>query len=224
MFSQEDLECVQLLRDTLDVVETVNTDDQLDALKLLLKSGDALLDLGFLETLVELLRVDTDRKCADSNDLSFVFDAVGRGGETPSLLATVHILAVGYLQNARATAEEVTRVVVGMEADQITLQHSAEDLVSDGENAVDLGAGKRRVEEKADLDVLLRVANLLAQHLGHKHEVVVVHPHHVVVLYIFRNCLGEKAVGLHVCLPGRLVEGNLTGVVVKKRPHDSICE
>jgi hypothetical protein len=95
MFSQEDLKCVQLLRDTLDVVEAINTDDQLDALKLLLESGDALLDLGLLETLVELLRVNTDRECADSNDLSFVFDAVGRGGETPSLLATVQRLIGG---------------------------------------------------------------------------------------------------------------------------------
>jgi hypothetical protein len=224
MLGQENLKRVQLLRDTLDVVEAVNTNDELHALELLLESRDALLDLGLLETLVELLRVDTDRKCANRNDLSVVLDAVGGGGQAPSLSVTVNHSTARDLQDTRAAAEEVARIVVGVEADQVALEHTAEDLVSDGEDAVDLGAGEGCVQEEADLDVLLGVANLLAQHLGHEHEVVVVHPDHVVVLHVLRDRLGEQAVGLHVCLPGRLVEGNLTGVVVEERPHDGICE
>ena len=79
------------------------------------------------------------------------------------------------------------------------------------------------MQEEAKLDVLLGVANLLAQHLRHEHQVVVVHPDHVVVLDILGDCLREEPVRLGVRLPRGLVEGDLTGVVVEKRPHDGIC-
>jgi hypothetical protein len=118
----------------------------------------------------------------------------------------------------------VARVVVGVETNQVALEYTLEDLISHGENAVDFRTGERCVEEKADLDVLLGVANLLAQHLGHEHQVVVVHPDHIIILDVFRDGLCEEAVGLHVRLPRRLVECDLTGVVVEKRPHDGVCK
>ena len=79
------------------------------------------------------------------------------------------------------------------------------------------------MEEEADLDVLLGVAELLTQHGRHEHKVVVVDPDHIVVLDIFCNSLCEEAIGLCVSLPCGLVEGDLTRVVMEKRPHDGIC-
>jgi hypothetical protein len=117
----------------------------------------------------------------------------------------------------------VTGVVVRVEADEVAVEDTEQDLVANGENAVDLGAGEGCVQEEADLDVLPGVAELLAQHGGHEHQVVVVHPHHVVVLHVLCDSLCEQAVGLCVGVPGRLVERDLTRVVVEQRPHDGVC-
>lgn len=79
------------------------------------------------------------------------------------------------------------------------------------------------MQEEANLDILLGVAELFTEHSRHEHQVVVVYPYHVVVLYILCDGLCEQAVGLGVCVPSRLVEGNLTRVVVEERPHDFVC-
>lgn len=76
VLSQEDLKSVQFLRHTLDVVQAIDTDDEFDALEFLFEGGDALLNLGLLQTLVELLWVNTNWECADSNDLALEFDTV----------------------------------------------------------------------------------------------------------------------------------------------------
>lgn len=51
VLSQEDLERVKLLGNTLDVVQSVDSDDELDALELSLELLDSLLDVGFADTL-----------------------------------------------------------------------------------------------------------------------------------------------------------------------------
>jgi phytoene dehydrogenase-like protein len=48
VLGKEDLESVQLLGHTLDVVQAVDTDNELDALELLLERCDTFLDLGLL--------------------------------------------------------------------------------------------------------------------------------------------------------------------------------
>lgn len=62
---QECLESVKLLLDTLDVVETIDTDDNLAVLKLSLQSLDAVYDGFLLEALCELFRINTDWEHAD---------------------------------------------------------------------------------------------------------------------------------------------------------------
>lgn len=105
-----------------------------------------------------------------------------------------------------------------MEANQVAVQNSKKDLIPDRQDAVDLAAGERGVQEEAELDVLLGRANLLAEHGRQEHQVVIVDPDEIVVLHVCGNSLGEEAVGLGVCIPGRLVEGDLTRVVMEKRP------
>jgi hypothetical protein len=109
----------------------------------------------------------------------------------------------------------MTGVVVGVEANEVAMQDTKQEGFSDRQNPVDLTAGKGGVEEEANLDVLLAVANLFAKHLGKQHQVIVVDPDHISVLNIADDRFGEEPVYLAVCAPGRLVEGDLTGVVVE---------
>jgi len=83
MLCEEHLESVQLLWYTLDVVEAINTNDELHTLELLLEGCYPLLYLGLLETLVELLGIDTDGESADSNDLALELDSVWCCGKSP---------------------------------------------------------------------------------------------------------------------------------------------
>ena len=79
-------------------------------------------------------------------------------------------------QQTRATAQEMPGVVIGVETNQVAMQDSQEQLIANGENAVDLAAREGSVQEETNLDVLLAVANLLAQHLREQHKMVIVHP------------------------------------------------
>lgn len=59
------------------------------------------------------------------------------------------------LQDSRATAEEMSGIVIGMEADQIAMEDTQQELISDRQDSVNLTARERRVEEEANLDILL---------------------------------------------------------------------
>jgi hypothetical protein len=80
------------------------------------------------------------------------------------------------------------------------------------------------VEEETNLDVLFRVANLLTKHLGEQHQMIIMNPDQISVLNILDDGFCKKAVDFLVCCPGRLVEGNLTGVIMEKRPEDRVCK
>lgn len=124
-----------------------------------------------------------------------------------------HIYA--SLQNSRATAQKVTSIVVRVETNQITVQNTKKNLISDRKNAVDLAAWEWGVEEEGDLDVLLAVTNLLTKHGRQEHQVVVVDPDEVTVLDILGNSFSKEAVGFLVGVPSRLVEGDFARVVVE---------
>lgn len=78
VFCQENFKSVKLLGDTLDVIKTVNTDNQLDTLELLLQCLNTLCNLGLLEAFFELLWVNTDRECTNSDDFALELDCIGR--------------------------------------------------------------------------------------------------------------------------------------------------
>lgn len=79
MLSKEDLEGVQLLRHSLDVIETVDTNNQLDALELACERGNTLLDILLLEALDELFGIDTNGEGTNSDKFAIIIDSV-RGG------------------------------------------------------------------------------------------------------------------------------------------------
>ena len=76
---QEYLQRVQLLRDTLDVVQSVHTNDDLASLEPLLECLESVLDGIALESIDKLHRLDTDGICADLGVSSLELDAVGHG-------------------------------------------------------------------------------------------------------------------------------------------------
>ncbi|CRK33032.1 hypothetical protein BN1708_005977 [Verticillium longisporum] len=191
---EEDLEGVELLGHALDVIESVDTDDELDALKLALQGLDALLDDGLLEALDKLLGVDADGEGTDSDEAALKLDS------------------------------EVTSIVVRVEADEVAVKEAGEKGLAHRQDTVDFRGGEGCVQEEANLDILLGVSHLLTQHLGQQHEVIVVDPDQIAVLDVLDDRLGEEAVDLLVRSPGALVKGNLAGVVVEEGPEDRVGE
>ena len=113
-------------------------------------------------------------------------------------------------------------VVVGMEANQIAMQDALEQLVANRQDTIDLAAREGRVKEEADLDILASFANGLAQNGRKQHLGVIVHPNEITILHVLGNGLSEDLVGLVVSVPGSLVKGNFSRVIVEERPEDGI--
>jgi hypothetical protein len=88
-----------------------------------------------------------------------------------------------------------------METDEVAMEHTEQECFSDGQNSVNLTAWERRVEEEPNLDVLLAVTNLLSEHFGQQHQVIIVDPDHISVLDISDDCFGEEPVDLAICGP-----------------------
>lgn len=167
MLGQEDFEGVQLLRNAFNVVQAINPNNQLDALELLLECRDPLLNLRVLESFFKLLRIDSDGESRDRDDLTLELDTVRRCCGAPGPCQLVAYIYRLYSQDARATAQEMPRVVIGVEADQVAVQETQEYLVPDRQDPVDFRAGEGSMQEEPDFDVLLvRALKLFAQHGG----------------------------------------------------------
>jgi uncharacterized membrane-anchored protein len=82
-------------------------------------------------------------------------------------------------------------VVICMEANQITMQDSKQQLVANGQDAINLATRERRMKEEADLDVVFALADFLAQHLREQHEMVIVDPDQIAVLDFSRDSSGK---------------------------------
>ena len=82
VLGEENLKSVQLLRNALDVIQTIHTDDELHALELALKGSNALLNLGLFQTILKLFWVNADGESTDSDNLALELNAVGGSRET----------------------------------------------------------------------------------------------------------------------------------------------
>lgn len=107
MLSQEHLEGVQFLRDALDVVKTIDTDNQLHALELALQHSNTVLDFGLLQTLLEFFRINADWKRADGDDLALELDAVRSGSEAP--VSGVSNMKLGFLHKTYNILEQLLK-------------------------------------------------------------------------------------------------------------------
>ena len=112
-------------------------------------------------------------------------------------------------------------VVVRMKTNQIAVQQATQDFIADRQYTIQLGAGEGRMQEKADLDRLV-AAHFISQHFWEQHQMVVMDPDEIAVLHVSCDCLGEFPINSFIGLPAVFGEGNLSRVVVKKWPQDSV--
>jgi hypothetical protein len=118
---------MEFLRNTLDVVKTIDSDNELYALEFALKGCNTLLYLWLPQSLVELLGVNANGKSANGDDLALKLDSVRGRRKSPlnlSVRETTSLGSVQYSQDARTTAQEVTCVIVSVEADQIAVKYT----------------------------------------------------------------------------------------------------
>jgi hypothetical protein len=118
---------VQLLRNTLDVIQAIDSYNKLHTLELLLQNCDTLLNLRLLKAFVEFLWVNADWECADSDQFALeVYTIWRRRKATCSLSArSTSIKHAGInSQYARTAAQEMARVVVSVESDQIAMENT----------------------------------------------------------------------------------------------------
>lgn len=108
MITEEDLECVQFLRDSFYIIKTVYPDHELHSLEFLFERGYPFLDLLLLKSFLEFLRVDTDRKGATGNNLALELDAIrGCCKASSTMLASIqssgskHALTITLSKSSR---------------------------------------------------------------------------------------------------------------------------
>lgn len=82
-------------------------------------------------------------------------------------------------------------IVIGVESDQITMQNPQQQLIANRQDTVDLATRERGMQKEPDLYVRLRVTNFLAQHLGKKHEMIIMDPDQIAVSNFTGNRLCE---------------------------------
>ena len=89
-----------------------------------------------------------------------------------------------------------------------------------GQHPEDVRGREGDVQEKADA----RIGEALADHLGHEHQLVVVHPDQVAGSVVRNRGVGEAAVHLLVEIVVRDLERQLADEVVERRPEHAVAE
>ena len=80
MLLQEELERSHFLRYPLNIIQTIDTNNQLDTTESPLELLDPRLNLWFFDAVDELFRIDTDGEGADVAVLPIELDTVGHSG------------------------------------------------------------------------------------------------------------------------------------------------
>jgi hypothetical protein len=142
MLCEEEFKSMQFLGNTLDVVQTVDTNNDLDTTEALLELSDTVLDALLFQVLSkdrsatsslllptiqkeipthidESRRLNADGERSNVRESSFEFHSVWHRRE---------------IQDSGARGKEVPGIVVGVEAYQITVENSQQDLASNGQD------------------------------------------------------------------------------------------
>ena len=125
----------------------------------------------------------------------------------------------GALQEMVTTGQKMANVIVRVEADQVAIQHAAQQLRPHRQNPVDLTTGKRGVKEKPNADVVLALGReFLAKHLREQHQMIIMHPDQISIVCLAGDYLRKLEIGLLVGRPGCFVKDNLPGMVMQQGP------
>ena len=100
------------------------------------------------------------------------------------------------------------------------MQDTKKDFIPYRQDPVDLAAGKGRMQEESNLDIGLAIANFLTKHRGQQHEMIIMHPNKITILYILCNGFGKDAIGFKVSTPCRFIKGDLAGMIMEQWPKN----
>ena len=154
---------------------------------------------------LELLDVDRDRERADARDV----------------VVATHVGAVDLgVEQSPGGGDEVLRAELTLEPEQVGTEQALHDLLAPRDAGEQLVGRERDVVEEADP----HVGALVAEHLRHELQVIVVDPHHRVRRRDLRQRVGEAPVHPHVGLPLPFVVAGLTDRVVVQRPQGVVRE
>ena len=109
-----------------------------------------------------------------------------------------------------------------MEPEQITIQHTHQDLLPDRQDAVDLRTRKRGVQKESNLNIKVP-SKFLPEHSRQQHQMEVMDPDKIPRQQVSRNSFRKQPIDLLVGSPGIFPEGDFAGVVMDKWPEDAVC-
>ena len=215
------------MQDALGVVEPVHAEQH--GLRLAQHLADLLgpgLHLGALGDLAEAPGVDRDRERGGTHAAA---PGAAPGGEPPPAAGVVGQRDVrhpdirpvrGQPGAAAAGPEEVGRVALPLEAEQVRAEQALHDLLAPGQLGEDLVARERDVREMADP----HVAAQRADHPGHQLQLVVVHPDGRALGRLGGDRVRVPAVHPDVGIPPLPVEFGWHDHVVVQRPQRGVAE
>ena len=107
-----------------------------------------------------------------------------------------------------------------METDQVGPDDPLQQLAPPGQQPEELVRWEGNVQKEANL----RVGQLLADHAGQQHQLIVVDPDAVVWFDYLEQGVAEAPVDPHVGLPEILVVYRVVGEIVEQRPDGVVRE
>ena len=188
VFCQELLVRQQLLVDAPDSVELVTTDNQFPVLPFFSNQMAPLNDVFVLQ-----LRLEVEGVYADGRELH---------GDDPPVVLQLFVMDHVRHQQPVGRLQEVSRVLFGLEPNEIRTGEPLQDLFPLGQTPEHLAAGERDVQREPDLGGGQHVPD----HLRNQHQMVVVDPDGVALLVDLHDRVCELLVHVLVELPGVVLE------------------
>ena len=154
----------------------------------------------------ESFRLHPDRECADANNAIAEVKAVAARPWQAAFIGDV--------------AGKIRRIDFGLEADQVVVAERRDQLIMIGQGREDFRRRERNVDEETDLVVVPAIA----QRLGERHEMIVVHPHDIVGPQQFFRCVGEILVDAKIAAKVAAREFGKVEPIMQDRPQHAVGE
>ena len=118
---QEELERLEFVRDALDVIEPVDSEEHLLAVEPPLQIDDLILHRRLLKARLEAVWIDADGESVHS-------DGASRGVVKDAIGALSDALGAGHAEHSEAREVEVSRVVVDVKPDEVGAEDATQNL------------------------------------------------------------------------------------------------
>ncbi len=117
-------------------------------------------------------------------------------------------------------SREVRRPALGVEANQVEVEHPIEQLSAPRHGLEHVRGGERHVKEQPDPPLVTRAT----QRAGSKQQVIVVDPDRRPALSELDCMTCIAVVRLHICIPIAVLITNASGEAMKQRPQRAVAE